>query len=143
MEIATKDNVKLVYLVFERTLGNLRRDQKINEKDNYVYQIETLSQEVNSGASFEQYFRWVTKHEVDHILIHLKQLNIPQVYSIVQEAINVAFPDGIPEDEDEYNKCTDWSESQERQLHDLFKQFENYNGAILNRLGKFIIENHV
>ncbi|NNF00914.1 MAG: DUF4375 domain-containing protein [Pyrinomonadaceae bacterium] len=140
MEISTRENEKLVSAVYERAMKAVHAEESIGKNENIVYQIELLSQEVNSGASFEQYFRWVGKPEVDSILEWLQVLEMPEVDTIVQEAIAVAFPNGVPEDESEYEECTEWNEDQEVRLNRLFERFEKFNGAITNKLGEFILE---
>ena len=143
MEISTKENEKLVSTVYESAMKALHGGREITEQENFVFQVELLSQEVNSGASFEQYFRWVGKAEVDEILGHIQRLDAPQLYSIVEEAIRVAFPNGVPDDEDGYERCTDWNEAQEERLQELFEKFEQYNGVIGNKLGQFIVTNEL
>jgi hypothetical protein len=66
---------------------------------------------------------------------------LPEVYEIVADAVNIAFPNGVPEDVDDYEECTEWSKSQEELLGKLFERFEQYNGAITNIPGKHIPEN--
>lgn len=143
MEISTEKNQKRVSMVYERAMEAVHAGKEISDQEDFVYQVELLSQEVNSGASFEQYFRWVGKAEVDAILDHLKKLDLPEVHSIVEQAIRVAFPNGVPDNEDEYEECTDWTEVQERQLEELFQEFEDFNGVITNKLGRFIEENEL
>jgi len=143
MELATEENDDLVSKVYTRIMEEVHAEKRITDHENFIFQIELLSQEVNSGASFEQYFRWVGKPELDQILGHVKNLNLPAVYEIVNEALNIAFPNGVPEDDDEYEECTDWSEIQEERLSELFEKFEEYNGVIINKLGGFIQENSI
>ena len=138
MEIATEENCDLVSKVYTRVMEAVHAERSITDDENFVFQIELLSQEVNSGASFEQYFRWVGKAEVDQILGHVQALELPPVYEIVKEAIAIAFPNGVPDDEETYEECTDWSEEQEERLDELFKKFEAFNGVITNKLGVFI-----
>lgn len=143
MEMATEEDSNLVSDVYTRIMEDVHAENPITDKENFVFQIELLSQEVNSGASFEQYFRWVGKPELDQILGHVRSLDLPPVYEIVEEALAVAFPDGVPEDSDEYEECTDWTETQEERLNTLFEKFEVYNGAITNKLAGFIRENDI
>lgn len=143
MELATEENDDLVYKVYTRIMEEVHAEKRITDHENFIFQIELLSQEVNSGASFEQYFRWVGKPELDQILGHVKYLNLPPVYEIVNEAIRIAFPNGVPEDGDDYEECTDWSENQEERLRKLFEKFEAYNGVIINKLGRFIKKNSI
>ena len=141
MEISTEENEKRVSTVYERAMNAVHQGKDISEQENFVYQIELMTQEINSGASFEQYFRWVGKPELDEILDHVKALDLPEVYSVVEQAIRVAFPDGVPDDEDEYEASTAWNEAQEQALTSLFEEFEKYNGVIMNKLGRFIEAN--
>ena len=141
MEIGTEENAKLVSRVYEKAMDAVHADKSITDAENFVYQIELLSQEVNSGASFEQYFRWASTFEITEILKHVEDLKLPEVYETVQEAINTAFPNGIPKDNDEKEECTEWSEDQEIKLERLFEKFENYNCVIINKLGEFIKDN--
>ena len=143
MEMATEENSNLVSKAYTRIMKEVHAEKRITDHENFIFQIELLSQEANSGASFEQYFRWVGKPELDHILGHVKNLDMPPVYEIVNEALIIAFPNGVPADDDEYEDCTDWSETQEQRLSKLFETFEEYNGAITNKLGRFIHENSI
>ena len=138
MEISTEENEKLVSAVYERAMGSVHAGSAISDDENLVFQVELLSQEVNSGASFEQYFRWVGKGEVDQIVDLLNKLELTEVGVIVEKAIMIAFPDGVPDNEDEYENCTEWNESQEGKLESLFAEFEQYNGVITNKLGGYI-----
>jgi len=138
MEISTEENEKLVSEVYERSMESVHAGSAISYDENLVFQVELLSQEVNSGASFEQYFRWVGKGEVDQIVELLNKLELSDVSGIVEKAINMAFPGGVPNNEDEYENCTEWSESQEEKLESLFEEFEQYNGVITNKLGAYI-----
>jgi hypothetical protein len=143
MEAATEESTDLVSKVYTRIMGEVHAEKPITDHENFIFQIELLSQEVNSGASFEQYFRWVGKPELDQILGHVKSLDLPPVYEIVEEALMIAFPEGVPEDDDEYEECTDWNEDQVERLSHLFEKYESYNGVITNKLGRFIQENGI
>ena len=138
MEISTEENEKLVSEVYERSMESVHANSAISYDENLVFQVELLSQEVNSGASFEQYFRWVGKREIDQIIELIKKLELSEVSGIVEKAIKIAFPDGVPGNEEEYENCTEWNESQEQKLESLFVEFEQYNGVITNRLGSYI-----
>ena len=140
VEVASEENCNLVSKAYTRIMEDVHAEKPVSDEENFIFQIELLSQEVNSGASFEQYFRWVGKRELDQILGHVKGLDLPPVYDIVEEALAIAFPNGVPEDDDEYEECTDWSETQEEKLSELFEKFEAFNGAITNKLAKCIKE---
>ena len=59
VEIGTEENAMSVDKVYRRLLNAVHAGNAISAQADLVCQIELLSQEVNSGASFEQYFRWV------------------------------------------------------------------------------------
>jgi hypothetical protein len=143
MEQGTDINATRVDKVYGAVLDAVNAGKTISAQAELVYQIEMLSQEVNSGASFEQYFRWARVTRDCRILQYLKDLGLPEVCEIVERAFKTAFPDGIPEDDDEYELCLDWSEEQEQQLASLFAEFEHYNGIVINRLGRFIKQHKV
>lgn len=143
MQQGTDDNATRVDQVYSAVLQAMNVGETISAQANLVYQVEMLSQEVNSGASFEQYFRGARVSRDSQIFEYLKDLNLPEVGEIVERAFAAAFPDGIPEDDDEYDLCMEWSENQELQLADLFAEYEDYNGVIINRLGEFIKQHKV
>jgi hypothetical protein len=143
MEQGTDINATRVDKVYSAVLDALNAGKTISAQAELVYQIEMLSQEVNSGASFEQYFRWARVTRDSRILQYLKDLGLPEVSEIVERAFKAAFPDGIPEDDDDYELCMEWSEEQEQQLASLFAEFEHFNGVITNKLGRFIKQHKV
>ncbi len=143
MEQGTDINATRVDKVYKAVVDAVNAGKTISAQAELVYQVEMLSQEANSGASFEQYFRWVRITDSSRVLQYLQDLGLPEVRGIVERAVKLAFPGGIPEDDDEYDQCTDWSECQEKLLADLFGEFELYNGAITNQLGQFIEQHKV
>jgi hypothetical protein len=77
------------------------------------------------------------------ILQYLQDLALPEVRGIVERAVTAAFPNGMPQDDDDFELCMDWSKGQEQLLAELFGEFEIYNGTITNKLGQFIEQNKV
>lgn len=143
MEQSTVENETRVAKVYSAVLHAQNAGKIISAQAELVNQIEMLSQEVNSGASFEQYFRWARVTRDSRVLQYLKDLGLPEVCEIVERAFKVAFPNGIPEDDDDYDLCLEWSAEQELQLANLFAEFETWNGVITNRLGQFIKQQKV
>jgi hypothetical protein len=133
-EMATEENENLVSRVYTQALQDRHDGRALDEADLMVYHVEMLSQEVNSGASFEQYFRWASVEEISQAVPRLESLALPEVAAIVGRAIEVAFPDGVPQDDDAKNELTDWTEEQEERLGALASEFEEFNGRILNLL---------
>jgi hypothetical protein len=105
--------------------------------DLMVYHIEMLSQEVNSGASFEQYFRWASIEEISEAVGRLESLALSDVAQIVRRAIDVAFPNGLPATDEEKSELTEWTEEQEELLGTAANEFEEFNGRIINVLAAF------
>jgi hypothetical protein len=143
MEQGTEENETRVSHVYTAVLHEMNAGKVISAEAELVYQIEMLSQEVNSGASFEQYFRWSRVTRDSRVLQYLRDLDLPEVCKIVEQAFKAAFPNGIPEDDDDYELCLEWSAEQELQLANLFAEFETCNGVISNRLGQFIKQHKV
>lgn len=100
-----------------------------------------LSQEVNSGASFEQYFRWASVEEISEVVRRLESLDLSDVAKIVRRAIDVAFPEGLPASNEEKGELTEWTEEQAGRLGTAANEFEEFNGRIINVLATFYREN--
>lgn len=95
-EMSTGENEALVSRVYTQALQDRDDGKTLAAPDLMVYHIEMLSQEVNSGASFEQYFRWASVEEISQVVGRLESLGLGDVAQIVRRAIEVAFPEGLP-----------------------------------------------
>lgn len=140
-EMSTSENEKLVSRVYTQIIENFDDSKKLSAAELMVYNIEMLSQEVNSGASFEQYFRWASVSEISEAAGRLESLGLPEVAQIVSRAVEVAFPNGLPPTDDEKEELTEWSEEQEEKLNALAIEFEAFNGRIINVLAEFFRSN--
>jgi Domain of unknown function (DUF4375) len=136
-EMSTSENEELVSRVYTQALQDRQDGRKLAAADLMVYHIEMLSQEVNSGASFEQYFRWASVEEISEAAGRLESLALPEVAQIVRRAIEVPFPDGLPANDEEKSELTDWAEKQEELLNAAASEFEEFNGRIINVLAEF------
>ena len=74
MEMATPESEDLVSRVYTQALQDRHDGRALDDADLMVYHIEMLSQEVNSGASFEQYFRWASVEEIAQAVGRLSRL---------------------------------------------------------------------
>ena len=137
MEMATRENEELVSRVYAQALQDRHDGRKLAAADLMVYHIEMLSQEINSGASFEQYFRWASVEEIAEAVSRLESLALPRVARIVRRAIDVAFPDGLPATDEKKSELIEWTGEQEERLSALATEFEKFNGRILNVLAVF------
>lgn len=136
-EISTEENEKIVARIYEEAMTALHSSESITAAQRIVHDIEHMMQEVNSGASYEQYFRWASVDEIRSICKHLRTLGLDAVAQLTDLAIKVAFPRGMPSDEEEKSDATEWSSEQEEILSDLYKQLEEYNGHVTNVLGAY------
>ncbi len=140
-EMSTTENEELVSRVYTQALQDRQDGRKLAPADLMVYHVEMLSQEVNSGASFEQYFRWASVEEIAETVSRLESLGLSDVAQIVGRAIKVAFPKGVPATDEEKNELTKWSEKQEELLGTAANEFEEFNGRIINVLATFYRKN--
>jgi hypothetical protein len=136
-EISTPESEERVGRVYTRALEARSEGRALAPVDQVVYEVEMLSQEVDSGASFEQYFRWASVDEISRIVARLEALGLSEVAALAARAIAVAFPGGIPASPEEKDEQTDWSADQEDRLGALAGEFEEWNGRIMNALADF------
>ena len=136
-EMSTTENEELVSRVYTQALQDRQDGRKLAQADLMVYHIEMLSQEVNSGASFEQYFRWASVEEISEAASRLESLGLSDVAQIVRRAITVAFPKSVPATDEEKNELTEWSAKQEELLGTAANEFVEFNGRIANVLATF------
>jgi hypothetical protein len=136
-EMSTPESEERIQRVYTRALEARSAGRELPPADQVVYEVEMLSQEVNSGASYEQYFRWASVDEIARIVARLESLSLPEVAELTRAAIAVAFPAGIPGSAEAKDALTDWSEDQADRLGALAGEFEEWNGRILNALADF------
>jgi Domain of unknown function (DUF4375) len=127
--------------VYTQALQDREDGRNLAPADLMVYHIEMLAQEVNSGASFEQYFRWASVGEIAEAVKRLESIGLPDVAQVVGRAIKVAFPKGVPATDEEKNELTEWTEKQQELLGTAASEFEEFNGRIINVLANFYRKN--
>ena len=135
-EMSTSENQALVSRIYTQALETRQAGRELAPAELMVYNIEMLSQEVNSGASFEQYFRWASPEEISEAADRLTSLGLCEVARIVRRAIDVAFPGGIPATDDDKNALAEWTDDQ-LELLSAATDFEAFNGRITNVLAAF------
>lgn len=136
-EMSTAENEELVSRVYTQALQDRHGGRQLAAADLMVYHIEMLSQEVNSGASFEQYFRWASVEEISEVVGRLEALALSEVAKIVRRALDVAFPGGVPATDEEKSELTEWTEEQQELLATAASEFEQFNGRIIDVLAAF------
>ena len=139
MEMSNDENQKLVSTICDIVLAALENETPVSDGHRLIYELEQLVMEVNSGASFEQYFRWARLEEIARIVSQLETVDLTEVAQITSEAISVAYPDGLPPIPDDHVSLASWegSEGQEARLSELADQFTEYNGVITNKLADY------
>ena len=137
MEMSTVENEALVSRVYLQALEDRKEGRTLAAADLMVYHVEMLSQEVNGGASFEQYFRWASVAEISEAVGRLESLGLSEVASIVRRAIGVAFPDGLPATDEQKSEQTEWTDEQEELLSAAAGELEEFNGRMINVLAAF------
>ncbi len=136
-EISTLENEQLVARVYEEAMSDLNQGKHISAPALVVHDVEHLMQEVNSGISFEGYFRWSSLDEIGRIREQLRAVGLSRILELTEQAIQIAFPKGIPATEEEKRNATEWTSEQEERLASLFDALEEQNGHVMNVLGEF------
>ena len=136
-EISTEENEKAVSEVYVAAMEALAAGRPITPEQRVVHDVEHLMQEVNSGASFEQYFRWSSLDELKAIRGRLTLLGLGQVEAVAAKAFTIAFPNGLPSTDEEKDAATEWTDQQLEDLGELFPQLEEHNGHVTNVLGAY------
>lgn len=132
------ENEELVRNVCDKVYGKLQSGEPVANDLLMVYEIDYLLMEVNSGASFEQYFRWANVEQINRIVSFLQITGLSDIADLTQKAIKTAFPNGVPENDIEKSDQTDWTEDQESVLAKFFGEFEENNDQITDVLTEYI-----
>lgn len=137
METPPEENEALVRAICEAVSAASDASKPVIPNHQLIYDIDYLVMQANSGASFEQYFRWASVDEIHRIVSALEEVGLIDIAELTEQAKRVAFPNGLPSTGEEKSGLTDWSEAQEQELRDLFPAFEEQNGRITNVLAAF------
>lgn len=137
METSTPENQALVSETYTRLLQDRSEGRDLPPPEQLVYEVEMLTQEVNSGASFEQYFRWASVGEIRRAAGHLEALGLAEPARLVRAAVAVAFPAGLPASDADMDALTAWDEAQEKRLALLAEAYAEHNGALTNALARW------
>lgn len=133
-EQSTEDDETVVQRIYSGALEALESGETLSPGVRLIHDVEHLMQEVNSGASFEQYFRWAPVAEIAVIFHHLETAGLDDVAQLTREAMGVAFPKGLPATDEEKSVATVWSEEQEEALAALLPRLEDQNGRVTRLL---------
>ena len=116
-------------------------------KDNFSIQsipqkifscVWALEGEVNNGG-FSQYFFNSSRETASFAVEALKVIGASKTAQLCEEAINVAFPSGLPADPDLIRSATaDFPESTEAKLSELDNQFYGYPDDLTDLLYRYV-----
>jgi hypothetical protein len=139
MEMSTKENEELVSGICGRVRAADQKNAAVHDSHRLIYEIDRLLTEVNSGGSFEQYFRWASLDQITRIVSQLEAVGLTEVAQITGEAISVAYPDGLPPISEAQDSLAHWDGSAEQSdsLIELADRFIEYNGVITNKLADY------
>lgn len=131
---STPENEAVIAAAYARALQDRAEGLELAPALQLLYEVEMLCQEVNSGASFEQYFRWASLEEIQRAPARLDELGLPALSRLVRAATAIAFPAGLPASEAEMDELTEWTPEQEAELALLADEFSDHNGQLANTL---------
>jgi hypothetical protein len=137
MEMSTEENEAIVRGICEAVTAARESGKPITPEQQLIYDVDYLLMEANSGASFEQYFRWASVDEIKRVVPALRKVGLVDVAELTETAIRVAFPNGVPPTDEEKSGLTEWSEAQDERLRELFPALEDQNGRVTNVLARF------
>lgn len=137
IEIATDENAEIVSRIYSEAMTALHSGKPVIGAQLVIHDVERMMQETNSGVSFEQFFRWASVEQIARTPAALRAVGLEDVAALTEEAMGIAFPNGIPANAAEKSDCTDWSEAQEASLEALFERLEILNGRVMNALGEY------
>jgi hypothetical protein len=137
MEQSTPENEASVRRVCDLVTAARESGGAVTTDQQIIYDVDYLLTEANSGASFEQYFRWASVDEIGRVKKALLAVDLGDIAQLYEQALQVAFPKGIPSTDAEKSDLTEWSEEQDQALRELFPALEDQNGRITNVLAAY------
>ncbi len=111
--MATTKNEDLIRAICEEVIEAKDKNIEILPYKQTIYDVDYLFMEVNSGISFEQYFRWASVEEIKRIENSLNRVGLNDIAKLTKDAIDVAFPNGIPSSNIKKDELTYWTQEQE------------------------------
>ena len=137
MEQSTPEDEAIVRRVCDLVTAAKESGAAVTTDQQIIYDVDYLLTEANSGASFEQYFRWASVAEIRRVKKALLAVDLGDIAQLYERALQMAFPKGIPSTDAEKSDLTEWSAEQDQALGDLFPAFEDKNGRITNVLAAY------
>ena len=135
--MAIRKDEDLIRAICEEVIEAKDKNIEISPYKQTIYDVDYLFMEVNSGVSFEQYFRWASVEEIKRIENSLNRVGLNDIAKLTKDAIDVAFPNGLPNSNTKKDELTYWTQEQEEKLESLFTIFQESNSKIVNTLAKY------
>ncbi|MCK0153354.1 hypothetical protein MWU49_06555 [Alcanivorax sp. S6407] len=132
-------DAELVQIITDYLVGDAASEsvKPLSPEMKTFYEVVCLDMEIGSGASFEQYFRWSSKEQIERVLSQLGRVGLDEIIGVTEEAIRVAFPDGVPDDPLARDECTEWTDDQEEALDALYRNCPGIHSLIETKLATF------
>ena len=103
-----------------------------------VEEIDHLLMEINSGASFEQYFVWTPVEQISRVVRYLELVGLSEVAELTRAAVQIAFPNGLPgSDEERERQVAQLDEVQTTKLIEFARSFTEHNERITDVLASY------
>lgn len=120
---------------------------KFSDFEKTVFLIENYNIEINSGLDFIQWYRWSDTYHLKETPTALRNIGLTDSYDICTEALNITFPNGLPNNEDDKDgiieslEDDDKNESLRNKLVALAKKQEEQNYTLTTELASWIRSN--
>lgn len=140
MEQGAEEAEAIVQRIADFVRAAAKTGTAVRSEQQAIYDIDYLMLETNSGASFEQYFRWATPTEIRRVVLALSLVGLSDIAALTEQAIEVAFPPGLPASNEEKHALTNWTKEQELKLGEtLYPQLNDNFGRITNVLAAYAL----
>ena len=136
--MADKNNILITLSESDRTMFG-KQDFDAQSKPQKVFSaIGAVESEVNNGG-FLQYFLNSSKETTTYVAEALETIGEPNTAAICRQAIDVAFPSGLPEDPEEIGAAAEsFSDEVEDKLNELDTKFYGYPHNLTDLLFAYV-----
>lgn len=98
MEQSTPENEASVRRVCDLVTAARESGGAVTTEQQIIYDVDYLLTEANSGASFEQYFRWASVDEIGRVKKALLAVDLGDIAQLYEQALQVPMQNGLEPD---------------------------------------------
>ncbi len=135
IEIASDENTEIVGKIYAAVEEFATKGQPVRVSMARIYHVKHMLRLVDLGYSFRYFFELATVKQIARTPAALKEVGLPDVASLAEEAMKVAFPRGLPATDAEQDKSVKWSREQIEAMRSFYKRLEPLLGRTVNVLG--------